>query len=110
MSETREVYHAGTSTLQLCYRCEHRATYLQEGYAPRAECKSSDTAVSSCYMYQPVRPFIMQPNKGDDRPAVGPSMLTARSHAVGIMDGRVEVHANGEQFILYWVPTEPEPE
>jgi hypothetical protein len=36
-------------------------------------------------MYKPVKPLVMVPNEGDDRPAVAGSMFSARSHAVRII-------------------------
>lgn len=76
----------------LCYRCEHRAEYLNDilntgenGYArrPRHECGLS-ISVHSCYMYGPVRPYILKPNEGEKRGLTWPSMISGRAHAVGI--------------------------
>jgi len=76
----------------LCFRCEHRAEYLHdklnadEGvfvHSPRCEC-SMTGSVHSCYMYRPVRPYILKANKGDRRGLTLPWMLSGRAHAVGV--------------------------
>lgn len=53
----------------LCFRCEHRAIFLEEDKKPRAECGNSTRSVVSCYMFTPTKPITVKrsvPN--DDRP------------------------------------------
>lgn len=45
----------------------------------------------NCYMYRPVRPLVLAPNAGDERPILGPAMIAARMRRVGIAD--CEAHA-----------------
>lgn len=67
----------------LCFRCEHRARFLELGFAPRCECGAIEQAVCSCYMYKPVLPVLLRPNEGDRRPISGmPTMLSGRAHRV----------------------------
>jgi len=75
------------SAQPLCYRCEHRAAYLETGEQPRSHCGQVDTAVISCYMYRPVKPVVLTPDKGDGRPLGAPAMIAARAEAVGIAPG-----------------------
>lgn len=67
----------------LCYRCEHRARYLEAGRRPRCECGMTDTAKYSCYMYKPVRPVVLsKTDPADPRPPAGPWGYSARSRYV----------------------------
>jgi hypothetical protein len=76
----------------LCFRCEQRAEYLHDKLnacedefvsGPRYEC-SQTGSVHSCYMYRPVRPYILKADKGEKRGLTLPWMLSGRSHAVGV--------------------------
>ena len=64
----------------LCFRCEHRARYLETNQRPRLECSLTDKSVYSCYMYRPVKPVILEKNKNDRRYQLAPMMMSARSH------------------------------
>ena len=44
----------------LCFRCEHRASFLETGTAPRYECKNVKDAARICYNYNPVRPCTLK--------------------------------------------------
>ena len=52
----------------LCFRCEHRASYLEMNYRPRFECGIVESSVMGCYMFQPVKPICIKPREGDNRP------------------------------------------
>jgi hypothetical protein len=76
----------------LCFRCEHRAEYLHDKLnaaendfvtGPRYEC-SQTGSVHSCYMYRPVRPYILKADKGEKRGLTLPWMISGRAYAVGI--------------------------
>ena len=76
----------------LCFRCEHRAEYLHDKLnadaddfvsGPRYEC-SRTGSVHSCYMYRPVRPYILKADKGEKRGLTLPWMISGRAHAVGV--------------------------
>jgi len=76
----------------LCFRCEHRAAFLQaelEGIhppRPRNECGEPLTSKVSCYMFIPCLPIITAPEcKGDKRPRFGPSFIASREQAVRLM-------------------------
>ena len=64
-------------SLGLCFRCEHRARHLQDKtYQPRCECGMTMCAVWSCYMYQPVKPLVLEKSdKRDPRPCWRPHSL-----------------------------------
>jgi len=72
----------------LCYRCEHRARARETGHGPRAQC-TDEGAVWSCYMYQPVRPLVLIANDGEERSIYRPAMIAGRSHAKGLMEGKL---------------------
>lgn len=74
----------------LCFRCEHRIRFLEVSYEntykekkhaprPRFECGDITNAVHSCYMFKPVQPIALEPNKNDDRP-ISLDLLSARVH------------------------------
>lgn len=51
----------------LCFRCEHRAHYLETGKGPRCECEEATKAVDNCYYYAPVKPCMLKWTDGDRR-------------------------------------------
>ena len=66
----------------LCFRCEHRATYLERGFGPRHECKQTTLSKQACYMFIPCTPVITSKlNKEDKRPEHGGPMLGCRMKA-----------------------------
>lgn len=100
---------ADKKSVPLCYRCEHRAAALETGLrdGPRFECKQADRAVVGCYMYRPVAPLVLAPDKGDKRPFMGPPMLAGRHHAVDVpcvFAIRAQEVEGG--VVLYLVPEE----
>lgn len=92
----------------LCFRCEHRAMFLERGMQPRCECGDVEGTVCSCYMYKPVRPVLLDRNEGDDRPRFAGAMIAARERCVGVAERDVDielglVERNG-RAMLYWKP------
>ena len=64
----------------LCYRCQHRVNFLENGSRPRYECGEIQSSKYICYMFKPIAPVVLTPNEGDDRPIGGPTMISARVH------------------------------
>ena len=98
----------------LCYRCEHRAEYLndklntgEDGYArrPRFEC-GMGSSVHSCYMYRPVRPYILKANEGEKRGLTWPWMISGRAHAVGIANTQYVAKKVKEGLVFFCQLTE----
>lgn len=101
----------------LCYRCEHRAKYLEEysknKYSdkdihiprPRFECGNIESSVMGCYMFKPVQPINIKPREGDDRP-LSLNIFSCRVERVD--DIKVELELKAEKInnsiIHYWVP------
>ncbi len=86
----------------LCFRCEHRAAFLEGGGRPRSECGDVKTSKIGCYMYKPCKPVIMEKIKGDPRPAHGGPMMGARMRATGLAeDCKLNISGSGW---LYWEP------
>lgn len=109
------VEHAGdcpimtkdNSPIEICYRCEHRAKYMESQIAPRFECQQPQSSVCSCYMYTPVKPVILAVNKGDNRPQFTGAAFSARSHGVCVAEEvvlKLKTYSNGN--VIYWVPKE----
>ena len=59
----------------LCYRCQHRLEYIEstkyewidgkrvikkEGRRPRMECGNINTSNYACYMFQPIKPIVIE--------------------------------------------------
>lgn len=72
--------------LDLCYRCENRAVFLETGYHPRFECGMEKTATSCCYMFMPTKPIAVVPVSGEKRPIFGPWMIAGRVQSKGLID------------------------
>ena len=73
--------------LGLCFRCEHRAKFLEAGRRPRCECGEINETKWACYMYRPVKPVVLAPlDAADDRPQFGPSLISSRSKFVRVAD------------------------
>lgn len=96
-------------SIPLCFRCEHRAVYLTElkldekfPHQPRSECGDISKGVYSCYMFQPVKPVILEANKGDKRPRTAGWLFSAREHAAGLADFKLKVKIIGNKLIKYW--------
>jgi hypothetical protein len=88
----------------LCFRCEYRAKYLEEGIQPRCECGMANASVISCYMYKPVCPVILTPlNKKDKRPRFVGAMLSSREKFERIADGKIKGrNLKNDEVVLYW--------
>jgi len=91
----------------LCYRCEYRAQFKEEGHAPRYEC-GEDGAKSGCYMYKPVKPCIVLPDKNDSRPQHGPPIISSRSYYVDESPKMVLKlkKIKDKKSYVYWIPEE----
>ena len=93
----------------LCFRCEHRAKFLEEGSRPRYECGEIEESKFSCYMYKPVRPVVTAKLGDDKRPKYAGSLFSARSRFVEVAEDvelKVEEIATGDY--LYWAPKQEE--
>ena len=90
----------------LCFRCEYRAQYFEEGHAPRSECGGIESSKHVCYMYRPVCPVTTVPwDKGDKRPRHGPAMISSREQFKEVArDFRLTLYQDGDSSTLYWVP------
>ena len=95
-----------TLGLGLCFRCEHRAVFLETGYHPRFECGMEKMASSGCYMFMPCKPVAVTPNPGEKRPMFGPWMIAGRLHALGLVDAeRIRlrlIDVGGPVFAAVW--------
>jgi len=110
----------------LCFRCEHRAKYLEEydkmalevrvamakGESikerhisrPRNQCGGSKSN-DACYMYKPVKPVLVEPlNPEDIRPIFGASIFAGRVKVVGVADVELKYAEVGKSSMVYWVP------
>jgi len=89
----------------MCFRCEHRAKFLENGSRPRYECGEVDSTKFACYMYQPVKPIKLSKDENDPRPQFGGYMFTSRSH---VSDTEPDLKAKLQEYkdgnVVYWVP------
>jgi hypothetical protein len=88
----------------LCYRCEHRALWLDtRTHRPRCECGDT-TAKHSCYMYEPVKPLVMEVDKGERRSPFMGWMIAGRSHAIGLPVTCRCVYKRGKKYVIFHQP------
>jgi hypothetical protein len=93
---------------KLCYRCEERARYFEQGHAARCECMGPG-AVHGCYMYRPVVPLVLVPLDGERRPIAAGWGISGRAKAVRIatpdeLELRVAPGPNKLEVIFYYTP------
>jgi hypothetical protein len=96
-----------TETGGLCYRCEHRARFLESDgvFRPRCECGDIDKSSNYCYMYQPVQPVIIgKRHREDNRPLFGPPFMSARASRIRIPELMAKVKKYLDGYMPYWVP------
>lgn len=93
----------------LCFRCEYRAEYLNDKLnagknehfgSPRYEC-SQTSSVHSCYMYRPVRPYILKANEGEKRGLTLPWMISGRAYAVGVANTQYTAKKAKEGLVFF---------
>lgn len=92
----------------LCYRCEYRAQFLENKRRPRHECGVIEEAVNGCYMFKPVKPIVVAPRDGDDRPVT----LNLFSARVERKEEDIPLKLHGENtkegILVYWKPDKDE--
>jgi hypothetical protein len=82
--------------LGLCYRCEHRARFLETGDHPRFECGMEKTASHCCYCFIPCKPIAVGPIKGEKRPIFAGWMFAGRIQSYGLVaDERIRLKLIG---------------
>ena len=86
----------------LCFRCDHRAIFLETGRRPRHECGEIEQCKYACYMHKPVKPVILRARGGDPRPQFGPAAISARSEYAGEPDMELNVMTVEGGAVLYW--------
>lgn len=91
--------------IPLCNRCEHRVVFLESGHGPRCECQQ-ETSVSSCYMYRPVLPVVLEPVGGDTREVGAAWVVAARAHGVEVPRMELTYRDTDKGRLLYWTPCE----
>ena len=95
--------------LSLCFRCNHRARNLETNgrHQPRVECGDQDRSKWSCYMYQPVRPLVLERNdkglKEKDLRPLAPGYFSTRFHPVKLADMELALESIDENtVVVYW--------
>lgn len=90
----------------LCFRCEHRAFFLETGSGARFECSQPEMSVMGCYMFQPVKPICIKPREGDDRPLTL-NYFSARAERVDVNpDMQLTASGSTDGILVYWKPKE----
>ena len=88
----------------LCFRCEHRARFLEDYHAPRYECKQVNEGKIGCYMYKPVAPVLLRDEDTEDpRPACG-GIFSRRLYGASVAEGEVVFDATQPGHLVYFVP------
>lgn len=87
----------------LCFRCEHRALFLENGHRPRCECGDIESNKMGCYMYRPVRPVTLGKKSDDPRP-VTLNYFSARVYFKKIADVDLTAEVNKNEFTAFYIP------
>jgi hypothetical protein len=93
----------------LCFRCEYRVAYNENGrtgFAPRCECRDENSSKAGCYQFSPVHPVTVEPDKSDKRSIYYPAMIRPRMY-VSKKQTPMEVvlnDAKGNRYTPYWKP------
>jgi hypothetical protein len=87
----------------LCFRCDHRAKFLEFGWRPRYECGEPEKCVGGCYMYKPTCPVVLGKDPDDERPQFSAPIISARSRFVEVADMELAVKVCDTGSVLYWV-------
>ncbi len=93
--------------LSLCHRCEHRASFLENGTRHRFEC-GTNNAVWCCYMFSPVKPLVIKAIRGERRDINGPWVFSGRARAVRISKGEYTARRVKGGTLVYFNPKEDE--
>lgn len=88
----------------LCFRCNHRAVFLETGHGPRSECKDINNATGGCYMYTPTKPLILVKDSTDKRPQFAGAIFSSRSRSGGLADCRLSLEQTKAGATPYWTP------
>jgi hypothetical protein len=95
----------------LCFRCEHRAKYLEAKAnndkwcpAPRWECSDVTKSTGGCYMFMPCKPIVTANYADDKRPRFGAAGYSARERAVRVLEDCVldVIYHKGTEVALGW--------
>lgn len=90
----------------LCFRCEHRARYLEDkNIRPRFECGQITQSTYACYSFLPVKPIITTRLKGDRRPEFGPTMFSSRITSVEYANLVATLVKVRKGKIFCWIPS-----
>lgn len=90
----------------LCWRCEHRALWMEtKRHRPRCECGDEKNAKWSCYMYEAVKPLVLETDKGEKRPLGIGHLLAGRGHAIGLPVVLSHLTTKGRSVLIYNVPS-----
>ncbi len=97
----------------LCFRCEHRAKYFEEGHTPRYECGLPEGSKAVCYMYKPVKPCsLTYPDyEGEygrinrERLPIG-GIMGSRMQFKEVAQGKLSIEEKDGVYTPYWVSRE----
>jgi hypothetical protein len=94
----------GSANGGLCHRCEERALFLEGGKngRPRAECGHPTVSKHACYCYRPVRPILLVPVEGDDRPVEAGTIQCARTRRTVLMRGEILGTWQEDGLAMWW--------
>ena len=88
----------------MCFRCENRAQFLENGARPRFECGEVESSKYACYSYRPVSPVVLTrlETELEERPDFGPWAISARMKFVRVAKVKLDV-AEVEDGKILWV-------
>ena len=89
----------------LCFRCEHRALFLETGARPRCECGDIKTSKGGCYMFKPCAPQVLTRVDGyKDRPVGLPAAIAPRMYCEGPAENMELVFKRlpNDRYVFLW--------
>ena len=90
----------------LCFRCEHRARFLETGSRPRHECGTIEQSKATCYMFMPCLPVLTEPEESE-LPRFSGQLLSCRETAVRVMEKDelflTPVYRDKKKVALIWL-------
>ena len=94
----------------LCYRCEWRAKFLEDGHGPRMECGDIENSKYICYNYRPVKPCVLKyPDYSNEeydhinKARLPGGMMGARMECKGLADVELEATEIDGNWVFMWI-------
>lgn len=88
----------------MCFRCEHRAQFLESKgeHRPRLECGDVQTSKIACYMFMPVKPLVVEKLDMNDPRPLSVGYFSCRYQVKDIADVKLVAKEHKGGIALLW--------